>query len=134
RHIPVHVGLERPARLTRLCRPDHRAAHRGHPATDTQFRSERRCDRTWRVPADDRAPDRVLCFPALLRQWHHGWCRERLILMLSVMSYNIRSALEHPRRLEALATVIEAAAPDLVALQEVDRHTIRSDHTDQTAW
>lgn len=50
------------------------------------------------------------------------------------MTYNIRSALNHPERLAALAEVIERVDPDVLALQEVDRDTVRSDHTDQTAW
>lgn len=50
------------------------------------------------------------------------------------MTYNIKSGIYHPDGLEAVARVLEEAAPQLIALQEVDRDTRRSGHEDQTAW
>lgn len=53
---------------------------------------------------------------------------------LTVVSYNIKSGLYHPDALEAVARVIEALAPDLVALQEVDRGSKRTHGVDQAVW
>lgn len=49
--------------------------------------------------------------------------------LLTVVSYNIRSCLE--QGLDAVADVLKTLEPDVVALQEVDRDTIRSDGADQ---
>jgi endonuclease/exonuclease/phosphatase family metal-dependent hydrolase len=56
---------------------------------------------------------------------------------LTVMTYNIHSGVgvDGIVDLERLATVIEEAAPDLVALQEVDRHRReQSGYADQPGW
>lgn len=50
------------------------------------------------------------------------------------LSYNIKTGLFHPEGLEAVARVIEALQPDLVALQEVDRGVERSAGVDQAGW
>jgi endonuclease/exonuclease/phosphatase family metal-dependent hydrolase len=55
-------------------------------------------------------------------------------MRLKIVTYNIKSGLYHPDGLEAAARVLEAAAPQVVALQEVDRDTRRARHEDQTAW
>jgi endonuclease/exonuclease/phosphatase family metal-dependent hydrolase len=55
-------------------------------------------------------------------------------MQLKIVTYNIKSGLYHPDGLEAVARVLEAAAPQVVALQEVDRDTRRARHEDQTAW
>lgn len=49
---------------------------------------------------------------------------------LRAMTFNIQSAL---RGLEGIADVINAVEPDIVALQEVDRHTSRANRLDQAA-
>src|SRR6266446_989154 len=51
-------------------------------------------------------------------------------MQLRVMSFNIQSAAHG---LPAVAEAIRAAEPDLVALQEVDRVTTRSNRLDQAA-
>lgn len=56
---------------------------------------------------------------------------------LRVMSYNTHAGSDRRRRLnlEAIARTIERCAPDVVALQEVDRHYgERSRYEDQPAW
>jgi endonuclease/exonuclease/phosphatase family metal-dependent hydrolase len=52
------------------------------------------------------------------------------------LTFNIRHGvgLDGVHDLERIAAVIEAAAPDIVALQEVDRHLSRTDHVDQAGW
>jgi endonuclease/exonuclease/phosphatase family metal-dependent hydrolase len=55
-------------------------------------------------------------------------------MRLKIVTYNIKSGLYHPDGLEAVARVLEAASPDVIALQEVDRDTRRARHEDQTAW
>jgi endonuclease/exonuclease/phosphatase family metal-dependent hydrolase len=53
------------------------------------------------------------------------------------LTFNIRhgTGLDGAHDLERVARVIESAAPDVVALQEVDRHlSPRSGHLDQAAW
>lgn len=55
-------------------------------------------------------------------------------MRLKVVTYNIKSGLYHPDGLEAVARVLEDLSPDVVALQEVDRHTRRSRQLDQAAW
>lgn len=55
-------------------------------------------------------------------------------MQLSLMSYNIKSGLWTGRGLEAVAEVIAGAKPDVVALQEVDRHMERSGGIDQANW
>jgi endonuclease/exonuclease/phosphatase family metal-dependent hydrolase len=55
-------------------------------------------------------------------------------MRLKIVTYNIKSGLYHPDGLEAVARVLEAAAPQVIALQEVDRDTRRARHEDQTAW
>jgi endonuclease/exonuclease/phosphatase family metal-dependent hydrolase len=52
---------------------------------------------------------------------------------LRLASYNIKSAQHLPNGLDALAATLRAIDPDIVALQEVDRLTERSNRTDQTA-
>lgn len=51
---------------------------------------------------------------------------------LRVVSYNIRAA--RSSSLEDIAKDLEELAPDVVALQEVDRETPRADGVDQAAW
>ena len=51
---------------------------------------------------------------------------------LRFVSYNIRAA--RSSSLEDIAEDLETLAPDVVALQEVDRETRRSDGVDQAAW
>lgn len=53
---------------------------------------------------------------------------------MKIVTYNIKSGIYHPDGLEAVASVLEKAAPQLIALQEVDRDTRRARHEDQTAW
>jgi endonuclease/exonuclease/phosphatase family metal-dependent hydrolase len=55
---------------------------------------------------------------------------------LRVMSYNIKHGYGNDGviDLERAAAVIEAAAPDVVALQEVDERCRRSGDVDQAAW
>ncbi|MBE3577823.1 MAG: endonuclease/exonuclease/phosphatase family protein [Limnochordales bacterium] len=64
-------------------------------------------------------------------------------MRLRLMSYNIQIGVGSARNprwdptkfdLEAVARVIEAASPDIVALQEVDRYRARSGHVDQVEW
>ena len=55
-------------------------------------------------------------------------------MQLTVMSYNIKVGEWTNRGLDAVAEVIEAAAPDVVALQEVDRGMNRTGGVDQAAW
>jgi endonuclease/exonuclease/phosphatase family metal-dependent hydrolase len=50
------------------------------------------------------------------------------------MSYNINAARNHAAGLDALLAVIEAAAPDVIALQEVDHGASRSGRVDQGQW
>ena len=50
------------------------------------------------------------------------------------MSYNIKVGTWTPGGLEAVAETIAAANPDVVALQEVDRHMVRTGRVDQAAW
>ena len=55
---------------------------------------------------------------------------------MRALTFNIRHGvgLDGVHDLERVAAVIEAAAPDVVALQEVDRHLSRTDHVDQAGW
>jgi endonuclease/exonuclease/phosphatase family metal-dependent hydrolase len=53
---------------------------------------------------------------------------------ITFMSYNIKVGTWTPRGLEAIAKVIGAANPDIVALQEVDRFMERTGMVDQVAW
>ncbi|MEX2542186.1 MAG: endonuclease/exonuclease/phosphatase family protein [Trueperaceae bacterium] len=53
---------------------------------------------------------------------------------MKIVTYNIKSGIYHPEGLEAVARVLEEAAPQVIALQEVDRNTRRARHEDQTAW
>ncbi len=55
-------------------------------------------------------------------------------MRLTVMSYNIKAGLWTEDGLDAVARVIEQARPDIVALQEVDRHMERSSNVDQASW
>jgi endonuclease/exonuclease/phosphatase family metal-dependent hydrolase len=55
-------------------------------------------------------------------------------MRLTVLSYNIRSGRNEPDGLAGIARVIADQAPDLVGLQEVDRHWERSGSVDQAAW
>lgn len=56
---------------------------------------------------------------------------------LRIVSYNLLHGIDLARRgavdLQAAADVIAHLGPDVVALQEVDRHQARSGHVDQTA-
>lgn len=54
---------------------------------------------------------------------------------LRVLTYNIHHGEGRDRRfdLERLANVIKSAKPDVVAIQEVDRHTRRAQEADQAA-
>lgn len=54
-------------------------------------------------------------------------------MKISLMTYNIRSG-QNPGGLEAVARVIETHDPDLVGVQELDRHWARTGHVDQPAW
>ncbi len=54
--------------------------------------------------------------------------------ILRILTYNIKAGRYHPDGLEAVARRIEAIAPDIVALQEVDRGATRSEGVDQPAW
>lgn len=53
---------------------------------------------------------------------------------LRFLTYNIKAGRYHPDGLEAVAQRIEPLAPDIVALQEVDRGAARSQGADQPAW
>ncbi|CAA9362498.1 MAG: hypothetical protein AVDCRST_MAG93-7741, partial [uncultured Chloroflexia bacterium] len=53
---------------------------------------------------------------------------------ITFMTYNIKVGTWTPRGLEAIAEVIAAATPDIVALQEVDRYMERTGMVDQVAW
>lgn len=53
---------------------------------------------------------------------------------LRFLTYNIKAGRFHPDGLEAVARCIEAMAPDIVALQEVDRGAARSEGVDQPTW
>ena len=55
-------------------------------------------------------------------------------MQLTLMTYNIKVGSWTDRGLEAVAEVIEATAPDIVALQEVDRDMPRTGRVDQAAW
>jgi endonuclease/exonuclease/phosphatase family metal-dependent hydrolase len=50
------------------------------------------------------------------------------------MTYNIRAGRNTPGGLEAVAGVIAGRHPDIVGLQEVDRHWERSGRVDQADW
>lgn len=54
--------------------------------------------------------------------------------IITFMSYNIKVGSWTPRGLDAVAEVIAAVNPDVVALQEVDQGMARTKHVDQTAW
>ncbi len=54
-------------------------------------------------------------------------------MLLTLMSYNIKSGLWTERGLDAVAEVIASVNPDIVALQEVDRDIDRSGSIDQPA-
>lgn len=56
------------------------------------------------------------------------------IHFLTVLSYNIKAGQHHPDSLEAVAQVIEALHPDIVALQEVDVIARRTHWVHQSAW
>jgi len=60
---------------------------------------------------------------------------DRRVRTLRVLSYNIHHAQGVDGRLDVhrIAAIIRAAKPDLVALQEVDRRTARSERVDQPA-
>lgn len=53
---------------------------------------------------------------------------------MRVMTYNVKAGMYHPQGLEAVARVIEAQEPDIVALQEVDVGLPRTGGVDQAAW
>ena len=53
---------------------------------------------------------------------------------LRVMSYNIKSGRFRPDSLEAVAQLIAAQLPDVVALQEVDECLARTERIPQTDW
>jgi endonuclease/exonuclease/phosphatase family metal-dependent hydrolase len=53
---------------------------------------------------------------------------------ITFMSYNIKVGSWTERGLDAVADVIAAADPDIVALQEVDRLMARTGMVDQAAW
>jgi len=53
---------------------------------------------------------------------------------IRLLSYNVKSGLQHADGLAAIARAIEVVGADVVALQEVDDRTQRSGHVDQTAW
>lgn len=50
------------------------------------------------------------------------------------MTYNIKSGRHHPDGLAAIARIVEAQAPDILALQEVDEGMARSASLAQTDW
>ncbi len=54
-------------------------------------------------------------------------------MKLTLMTYNIKACQWTPAGLDAVARVVEAAAPDVVALQEVDRNMPRTGRADQAA-
>jgi len=60
---------------------------------------------------------------------------DRRARTLRILSYNIHHAQGVDGRLDVhrIAAIIRAAKPDLVALQEVDRRTLRSERVDQPA-
>ncbi len=55
-------------------------------------------------------------------------------MRLTVMSYNIKAGLWTEEGIDAVARVIKQTRPDVVALQEVDRHMERSRNIDQASW
>ncbi len=54
--------------------------------------------------------------------------------LLRFLTYNIKAGRHHPEGLEAVARRIETLAPDIVALQEVDRRAARTQGVNQPAW
>jgi endonuclease/exonuclease/phosphatase family metal-dependent hydrolase len=50
------------------------------------------------------------------------------------MTYNIKSGRHHPDGLAAIARIVEAQSPDILALQEVDEGMARSAGLAQTDW
>lgn len=50
------------------------------------------------------------------------------------MTYNIKSGRHHPEGLAAIAQIIEAQSPDILALQEVDEGMTRTGGLAQTDW
>ncbi len=53
---------------------------------------------------------------------------------MRLLSYNVKSGLQHADGLEAIERVLRVVDADVVALQEVDDRTQRSGAIDQTAW
>ncbi|MDY0165246.1 MAG: endonuclease/exonuclease/phosphatase family protein [Thermoguttaceae bacterium] len=79
----------------------------------------------------------LLLLPALLLGYSYGWAAEEPepAVQLRLTSYNIRHGRGMDGRidLDRIARVISDTKPDLVALQEVDVQTRRSDGVDQAA-
>ena len=113
--------------------------------------------RTWSPEFPERHPDRIDYIYARGDRWrvldsvvldHHdrGWPSDHAAVLstlelspaapLRVMTYNIKHGHGNDGvlDLERAAAVIEAADPDVVALQEVDQGCARSGGVDQAAW
>lgn len=93
------------------------------------------------VPADAlRAAPQAAPAQSLVRHPHTVFRRERpqpctKTAPLLAMTFNIHHGARGARLdLEGIAREIEAVAPDVVALNEVDRHNRRSDDLDEAAW
>jgi len=55
-------------------------------------------------------------------------------MRLRIVTYNIKAGRHHPDGLEAVARVIDALAPDVLAVQEVDEGMPRTHSVSQTDW
>jgi endonuclease/exonuclease/phosphatase family metal-dependent hydrolase len=79
----------------------------------------------------------LLALPLVVFLPYHAAAQANKGATLNILCYNIHHALPPSKKdsidLDAIARVINEAKPDLVALQEVDVHTKRSDGIDQAA-
>lgn len=55
-------------------------------------------------------------------------------MQIRIVTYNIKSGRYHPQGLEAVARIVEALAPDILGLQEVDEGMQRTGGIAQTDW
>lgn len=55
-------------------------------------------------------------------------------MRLRIMTYNIKAGRNHPDGLEAAARIVDAHAPDVLALQEIDEGMPRTGRVSQTDW
>ncbi len=75
----------------------------------------------------------LVCYPLLFTNLGISWGQDRLTLR--ILSYNIHHCEGVDGKLDVarIAKIIQQVEPDIVALQEVDRHTRRSQGIDQPA-